>query len=73
MPPIDAFDVSSPRHSAWTQIAHMFAKSKQSLNNPAPPTQKLHSNYAKDPKTKRVRVTTRYTHALFSCKIAEGN
>ena len=51
----------------------MFAKRKQSLNNPAPPTQKLHSNYAKDPKTKRVRVTTRYTHALFSCKIAEGN
>lgn len=41
----------------------MFAERRQSLNSPAPPTQKLHSDYAEDLESKGVRVTTRYIHA----------
>jgi hypothetical protein len=44
---------------------HSSQREGKSLNSPAPPTQKLRSNYAKDPESKRVRVTTRHIHALF--------
>jgi hypothetical protein len=76
MPLINAFDVSSLRHSAfqaWTQIAHTFRK-RESRASTAPhlTLRNLRSNFAEDPESKRARVTTRHIHALFSLSAFSG-